>query len=288
MLDIIRGFCGHMKDSDLEHVCRLEMIFQDNDVTAHNLELTEISALKDVEDGDKALMMISVYVKTVATIMAEWGIFLNEIIEGSVIGIHCEIFESLVSATTVDNHDFLYQLDNEADPILYICAIVEEFMEKPAIGYYDYFAEVDPNFVANLQKEVRDEMEQDEVSVDSGATRAELITIAADPHVDTSKVIEYAINVNKLPTTVEAVLSVTEDHLELIRDPKLLAFELYALMVISHTPKPERDDWIRQWLDSNEEVEFIANETLKQYFVLKDIYASIVPNTPEVTDNATT
>lgn len=287
MLDIIRLYSGFYKDNELEALCRFEMFLEENQVEVHHLAVKEATYItKHVEEHEVAEIIKDKYLNVAATILAENGIFLNDI-DGPELDIHVELVIGLYEIQQPDNLDLLFSLLSEEEPAMFIARAVSEFNEYTPFRYYEHLAEVSALLVENIKKLIQDEYDEDN-SEDIGMLRTEFQKFMEEELVEGVEVASTTLVLGgqSLPLDYDTALNAISATLADYTRGDNIAREIFALCILAAIPNKARYQKLDEYLFSDAEIH-AGESSIRRYF--DDLMArfAIVANNPEESGDAT-
>jgi hypothetical protein len=234
MLDVIGLYDGLIKPADLAAIVSANELFEQSGYHNHELPIIETTAIREMENDDKAATIYQIFYDHVDACIMEFGIVLNRDSDEKIsLTAMVELLTALLSLDDPSLRDFIAEnLDRESDDPAYIIAdLLTEFMEKDLMSIYVLFSSVDVALIDKLQELVGDPDLHADLVAQHAAIRERYLNFIKDDKVGI--VYEHATRLVTLPASIESTMIHLAEKLDSVFDPVVLAREVYGLTILA-------------------------------------------------------
>lgn len=238
MLDIIGLYDGLLKTDDLEAIVHAIKVFEASGYQNHELQMVEITAIKDLENDNKAEMMYQLFYEHVDTCLMEFGIRVNrEGDEAVSLNFMVEMLDAMLGLDDPEMRDFIAEAldDTNDDPAYVLADLLSEFMDQEIMEIYTALTSVDISLIQNLRKLVGDpDLHEDTVELQNQIRGRYLGFVKENRN---GLVYQIATRLLQLPASRNTIMEEISEQLSMIRDADVIAFEVFSLALLSGSTK---------------------------------------------------
>lgn len=236
MYDIIALCDGILPPSDLEDMAQSEHIFDYFTYAGHELAVIELLAVKEFENDEKTAMMYQTYYAHALSLVNAFGIRTAEGLESPLTLKHLNaLLEGLSVLDNPENQDLIQgHVTDTTEDAEYVLAMMLADVTEYTFG--EIITWIDSVDIALMDK-IKEISETDDVDFDM-ITRARMIRDKYLSFMQDQKsgpVYQFVINAKELPVARMAVHQATQDMIEEMSNPEMIAIELIAAEIISGT-----------------------------------------------------
>lgn len=234
MLDIIALYDGIIKPDELAAIVEANTIFEQSGYSNHELQLVEITAIRDLENDDKAALIFSVFYEHLDTCLMEFGIRVKRDDTTTVpLSIMVELLSAMLSLDDPDNRTIVSEaLDRESSDTIYTLAdLLSEFVPYPTMEIYTWLETVDDSIITAIHKMAGDPDLHEDLTALHNDIRDRYLKFVGEKRIGI--VYETAQRLITLPASLNTIMEEITPTLEQYSDPDTIAFEIYSLVLLS-------------------------------------------------------